>query len=269
MKTCIITIIKDEQLYLEEWIAYHLKLGIDKIFIYEDLNSSSHSYITSKYQNVELMHVLDLYKTEQERADEIIRRIDLQKFQNNYFNLAYKTVKQYFDWCFIMDVDEYITIDDDLHTILAKYNDYDAFMLQWQNYNANGLYYKPKTPYSLIDTYTEKCGFSKIDCITRNTKKICLNCNRYDYVFMMHWPYNLSKWCLSNFTKSFYDISYSNIYLSHYVCKSYEEYATKLFIRGMCHPGHRQIADFFDYNQNMRNKEIIDDINRKLKLLYY
>ena len=268
MKTCIITIIKDEQLYLEEWIAYHLKLGIDKIFIYEDINSSSHSYITSKYQNVELRHVLDLFKTEQERADEIIRRLDLQKFQNNYFNLAYKTVRPYFDWCFIMDVDEYITIDDDLHTILAKYNDYDAFMLQWQNYNANGLYYKPKTPYSLIDTYTEKCGFSKIDCITRNTKKICLNCRTYNYVFAMHWPHNLSHWCLSDFTKSFYDKAYDHIYLRHYICKSYEEYATKLFIRGMCHLDHRKIEDFFVYNPKMNDKHKIDDINHKLKLLY-
>ena len=82
MKTCVITIIKDEQLYLDEWIAYHLKLGIDKIFIYEDINSSSHSSITSKYKNVELRHVLDLFKTEHDRADEIIRRLNLQKFQN-------------------------------------------------------------------------------------------------------------------------------------------------------------------------------------------
>ena len=129
MKTCIITIVKDEQLYLEEWIAYHLKLGIDKLFIYEDINSSSHLSITSKYKNVELRHVLDLFKIEQERSDEIIRRLNLQKFQNDYFNLAYKEVKPYFDWCFIMDVDEYITIDDDLHNVLMKYNDYDAFLL--------------------------------------------------------------------------------------------------------------------------------------------
>ena len=268
MKTCIITIVKDEQLYLEEWIAYHLKLGIDKIFIYEDVNSGSHSYITSKYKNVELRHVLDLFKTEQERSDEIIRRIELHKFQNNYFNLAYKTVKPYFDWCFIMDVDEYITIDDDLHNVLMKYNDYDAFLLQWQNYNANGLYYMPNVHYSLVNTYTEKCGFSKIDLQTRNTKKICLNCRKYDYTFMMHWPYNLSKWCLSDKEKSFYNVTYKNIYLRHYVCKSYEEYATKLFIRGMCHQGHRKIDDFFGYNPNMNDKKIIDDINRKLKLLY-
>jgi len=268
MKSCIITIVKDEQLYLDEWIAYHLKLGIDKIFIYEDVNSSSHLSITSKYKNVELRHVLDLYPTEQERANEIIRRIELHKFQNDYFNLAYKEVKPYFDWCFIMDVDEFITIDDDLHNVLLKYNDYDAFLLQWQNYNANGLYYMPNAPYSLVETYTEKCGFSKIDLQTRNTKKICLNCRTYDYVFMMHWPHNLSKWCLSDKKKSFYNVTYKNIYLSHYITKSYEEYATKLFIRGMCHPGHRQIDDFFGYNPNMTDKQIIDDINHKLKLLY-
>ena len=263
-RTCIITIIKDEQLYLDEWIAYHLNIGIDKIFIYEDINSTSHLSITSKYKNVELRHVLDLFKTEQERSDEIIRRIELHKFQNDYFNLAYNEVKPYFDWCFIMDVDEYITVEKDLQSTLSLYADYDAVLLQWQNFNANGHYYMPNTPYSLVNTYTEKCGFSKIDLQTRNTKKICLNCRTYDYVFMMHWPFNLSKWTLSDFTKSYYNISYSNIYLSHYVCKSYEEYIYKLYMRGMCHPGHRQIDDFFVYNPNMRNKEIIEEINKKL-----
>ena len=36
MKICIFTIIKNEQEYLEEWIKYHLDLGIDHLFIFED-----------------------------------------------------------------------------------------------------------------------------------------------------------------------------------------------------------------------------------------
>jgi hypothetical protein len=34
MKCCILTIIKNEHEYLDEWIRYHLDLGIDHIFIY-------------------------------------------------------------------------------------------------------------------------------------------------------------------------------------------------------------------------------------------
>jgi hypothetical protein len=46
MKTAIFVIIKDEQNYLDEWLDYHLNLGIDEIFLYEDYGSLSHSIIT-------------------------------------------------------------------------------------------------------------------------------------------------------------------------------------------------------------------------------
>lgn len=49
MKTCIITIIKDEQPYLEQWIKYHINIGIDTFFIYEDFFSSSHRKICDKF----------------------------------------------------------------------------------------------------------------------------------------------------------------------------------------------------------------------------
>jgi hypothetical protein len=52
MKTKIITLVKDEQEYLEEWINYHLQLGFDKIEIYEDFGSTSHFGITQKYEKV-------------------------------------------------------------------------------------------------------------------------------------------------------------------------------------------------------------------------
>ena len=36
-------------MYLDEWIRYHLDLGIDHIFIFEDIDSDSHKDITDKY----------------------------------------------------------------------------------------------------------------------------------------------------------------------------------------------------------------------------
>jgi hypothetical protein len=46
MKVCVFTIIKNEQEYLEEWIKYHLDLGVDHLFIFEDDGSESHKDIT-------------------------------------------------------------------------------------------------------------------------------------------------------------------------------------------------------------------------------
>ena len=51
MNVCIITVIKNEQEYLNEWIRYHLDLGIDHLFIFEDKGSESHKEITDKYSS--------------------------------------------------------------------------------------------------------------------------------------------------------------------------------------------------------------------------
>ena len=63
---CILTIIKDEQEYLEEWIKYHLNLGINHIFILEDSNSTSHRYITDKYL---LNQLLNYIKTNENKTN--------------------------------------------------------------------------------------------------------------------------------------------------------------------------------------------------------
>ena len=34
MKTALVCIAKDEDRYLGEWLAYHLKLGFSEIFVY-------------------------------------------------------------------------------------------------------------------------------------------------------------------------------------------------------------------------------------------
>ena len=64
MKVCIFTVIKNERDYLDDFIKYHRELGID-IFLFEDINSCSHFDIISKYNNVYLHSVKELYSEEE------------------------------------------------------------------------------------------------------------------------------------------------------------------------------------------------------------
>ena len=59
MKTSICAIIKDEHLFLEEWIEWHLGLGFDAIHLFEDKGSKSHEEICAKYSNVYLRRYED------------------------------------------------------------------------------------------------------------------------------------------------------------------------------------------------------------------
>ena len=55
MRTAICTCIKNEHAYLREWLEYHLGLGFDHIYLYEDFGSESHADIVDEYDNVTLL----------------------------------------------------------------------------------------------------------------------------------------------------------------------------------------------------------------------
>lgn len=266
MRTCIITIIKNEHNYLEQWIAYHISLGIDTLFVFEDIGSVSHASITDKYEQVRLMSVLDIYYNDTDRAFAIRRREENKPMQYVFQQLAYRRFIKEYDWCFFIDVDEYITCDQPLKETLEMYKEYDAIVMQWQNFNANGHYRKPEGQYSLIDIYTEKCGNSKEDNERHITTKIALNAHTYiKWLFNHHYPVDVSKWCYTDFTQDREHKTYDNIYIRHYITKSYEEYLHKLYVRGMCYTNHRDDKEFFEYNQNMTDEEKINEV----KELFY
>lgn len=59
IRTAIVTMVKNEHLYLKEWIDYHLNLGIDAIYIVEDCGSVSHKLITDEYNNVKIHRIAE------------------------------------------------------------------------------------------------------------------------------------------------------------------------------------------------------------------
>ncbi len=151
MKICICTLIKNEQEYLEDWLKYHIKLGIDKIFIVEDIGSESHKYIIEKYSNN--VEVLNIPFDESEYIKEHCSS-NQYYYQLKMFN--YIRDLNIYDWCFIMDIDEYITILENLSLkeFLSQYNDYSELILYWKNYGANGHIQKPY--YSNIENIIQK-----------------------------------------------------------------------------------------------------------------
>ena len=58
LNICICQLIKDEQIYIEEWIDYHLNLGISKFVLFEDYNSTSHLEVLSKYGNKVILYII-------------------------------------------------------------------------------------------------------------------------------------------------------------------------------------------------------------------
>jgi len=272
MKSCILTVIKNEHEYLDEWIQYHLNLGIDYIFIFEDIDSDSHKEITDKYDKVFLKNITFLFN---EKEIKKIKESKTSKTQGNIQHMYYKTgisyiKKQYnFDWCFVIDNDEFITLEKgkNLTNVLSLYNNYDAVILQWKCYGANGYVNKPDYNKGTIETFTKEIT-GKLPDRSKSLVKTCYNLNKFKEgnLLSQHLPSLDSNWCKTDFTKNIEIPIYNNIFIRHYVTRSWEEWIWKIKTRGSFWGETRHLDTFFEINSDMEylKQDLINDYKNNI-----
>lgn len=257
MNIAIFTVVKDELDYLDDFLRYHTEMGID-IFVFEDVFSHSHKEITGKYNNVYLHSVSELYN-ENEIPQLINDRTNKIPSQTEFINRGLKYIHSLnkYDWCALIDVDEYITCTEKFPDILDRYKEHQAVLLYWCNYGCSGHIYKPDDKRPPYDIYTEKCGYEKFsDLKYFKITKFIVNMNKYKPT-MKFWIH-----CANvDFIKA--DMTYKRtaiclepLYLRHYILRSAEEYAWKIWVRSCHHPDHRCWKSL---------KEMDGDIYEKLK----
>lgn len=252
MNICIFTVIKDEQEYLDDFIRYHLNMGLH-IFVYEDLFSVSHKSITDKYDNVYLHSVKELYS-----PDEIPQLIEDRKNkvppQTDYINrgLRYIHSLNKYDWCWLIDIDEYITATEPISDILGHFSDRDAVLVYWKNYGCSEHLYKPLYDKPIYDIFTEPCGYELYsDFKMYKITKFCVNLNKWS-VDKKFWIHNAPlNWIKADGTYKRTEIVFEPLYLRHYITKSVEEYLHKVYCRGMFHEGHRCLKSLKEMQPDM------------------
>jgi len=263
MIKAVFTNIKDEHRYLEEWIEYHIRLGINKFILYEDEGSESHADIINKYAKVTN---IDFY-------DNILRK-DSEEFKDmTCFKHIYENYND-IDWLIKLDPDEYIvmpgtdTIDDMLYNVDSKF---DQITLFWKLYNANGFIYQPYDgKYSLMDTYLGDISVSQLaDYFGSNTSS-----NRYDigksfirYKKVRENGFNICEgfphWILP--VEGSLDGDSINVHINHYITKSFEEFYNRLKNKGEYNSVfYRKLGDFFVLNPDMIEK--IPEIESKFNI---
>jgi hypothetical protein len=270
-KSCILTVIKNEQEYLDEWIKYHLDLGIDHIFVFEDIDSEPHKHITDKYGDKVSINKIDIVLDEHSKKEIIDFKISKRKNpQEIYFPKGMKWIQSVYpnkyNWCFVIDNDEFITFEKEnakLEDVLKLYDGYDAFVLQWKIYGANGHIYKPDYgDKGLIGTYTKESSYPGHHVLEWTTKT-CYNLNTFKEIYFRgnHQPTDVCKWCKTDFSKLRTKLIYDTVYIRHYMTKSWEEYVSKRK-RGYFMGFARTIDLFFMINpdMNFQRNELIKQI---------
>ena len=131
-KSCICSIINNDQKYLSEWIDHMLSLGFDDIYLYEDYQSNSHSYIVDKYDNVHLKRVSEL---ENFNNEDNFTHKNLYNWFINQYNI-------YYEWCLFCNINEFLQLKEgyDLNTFYDEHDKlpHRVVIIYWKVFNGNG-----------------------------------------------------------------------------------------------------------------------------------
>ena len=228
----MLAIVRDENDYLEEWIRYHINLGFEHFYIYDNESAVPvKDYLESAgFEHLDKLTILDWNTSGWSQQDAY-----------NDFLEKYKNETK---WIFTADPDEFIFIKDNtkgLKDFLEENSQYASIKCLWQHFNANG--HEKKTDEPVLKRFTKAVHW---DGDKRGGKKFAqtnriLNYRSYVPQLRMetrHLEYDS-------------DIVTDYFQLNHYYTKSYEEWLEKIK-RGSVNPHYlRKYADFFELNPDM------------------
>jgi hypothetical protein len=203
MRVCLVCIAKNEDYYIKEWVEYHLKLGFDKIYIFEN-------DWTCKYEN-----------------EKIIKKPYNGKHrQVECYNEFLSKNKTEYDWAAFFDVDEFLVLKKhkNIKDFLNDYENYPAIGINWVLFGDNGLTEVINNNYSLLQRFTKRQNStnSHIKTITKLNHSShfinphCLNSEWYDTNKLKNeGPFNKNT-------------SIDIAQLNHYFSKTIEEFNQKI-----------------------------------------
>jgi hypothetical protein len=164
MTTALVCIAKNEDHYIQEWIAYNLKLGFDHIFIYA--NNWEFEY---PHRQVSIIQ----YPGENK-----------QRAAYAYFLSHYRKA---FTWAAFFDVDEYLVLKKSptIREFLQDYEDTEAVAINWVMFGDNELT-------EVTDDYSYLRRFTKRQKGVNEHIKCILNLTNNSSAMDVHNPYGVA-----------------------------------------------------------------------------
>ncbi len=260
MKVLLCCILKMENHYLEEWVRHYIKLGVDKIVMYD--NNDTDGPYAEKIEDISFINeqinngFIDVYKIPYEKC-----------VQLKYYNQCYQKYNDY-DWLLFFDIDEYLMLENfkNIKEFLSqsKFNNYDIIHVNWKTFTDNNLLTVENNDYSLVNRFTTPCEniptlSKKIDTeiksIVRggiNNLEFTKNPHTLDSIIIPCCDVNGDK--LDNKDQKSKKVIHVNAWINHYICKTIEEYCKNKLIRLGGHTPHKRNVRytrnfFFIYNQ--------------------
>ncbi|PZP47810.1 MAG: hypothetical protein DI598_10670 [Pseudopedobacter saltans] len=234
----ICAIQKDENDYLEEWIRFHLKIGIDHFFIYDNGSKISPSLILREYTNKGVVTIIN-YPGDSKQNEAYLHCIKRNKYLSK--------------WIACIDIDEYIVPKipkGDLKGFLKDFEHYGGFGMNWLIFGSNG--HKFKTKKSQLESFVMR-SYEDFP-VNKHIKSIVQPKFVIDVNSPHHFKFVMGKKCVNeNFEiieGPFSEHSSKKIQLNHYYCRSEEEYLEKISRGYADHIGERLISQYEAHNKD-------------------
>ena len=145
---CLAAILKDEDSFVEEWVAYHRLLGVDHFYLYDNDPRQPLKHLLAPHLDYVTVRP---WLIEHDDRSYPGRNKQLKAYAHC---LAYGADQ--YDWITFIDCDEFVALEQhpNLKAFLSDFEDYDAIALNWHIFGHNGYYDDP--PGLIIESLTRR-----------------------------------------------------------------------------------------------------------------
>lgn len=245
-------VFRTENSWLEEWIRYHIAVGVEHFILYNDDDDT---------------HVSDrILKPYVEQG--IVENVHMNR-GNNPFNHAgrYRSMLDSMTgstrWLAFIDLDEFILPShcDDLRQLLQEYEDYNGLAINWSIYGTSGYIKRPQTQINHL-LYRSETHWEPNKFVKSIVKPETVVRDNGDYVH--YFPTTGGETVnesYENVTWITHEISTEKVRINHYVVRSYQDFWEVKFQRNNAIGAPIQGNDYFERHD--RNEVFDDEISRR------
>ena len=244
VKPVIVCVAKFESDYIEEFVKYHLSIGFDTIYIYDNEDIPTYASLLSKYSN----RIVVIHKPNKPVQYEALRDFVVNYMNNN--NITHVAH---------IDVDEFITLKKhtNIKDFIREYivGNCAGIGMNWRFFGSSGHIEKTNAPLTERFTMCEVNGNPHIKTLFNVHFFNRFNTCHAIHIKPRYYNHRIKSTNGTIITSPFnYNIDFSVIQLNHYKCKTLPEYQ---YIRTRGYADHNAV-DVQSAEEIINNFKIYD-----------
>ena len=251
MNVAVIAIAKNEQLYIKEWIDYHLLKGFDNIIIADN----DDELILSGYASDKV--IIEDY-TKVNRVQPTAYTELFHKYKNDY------------DWIAFFDIDEFLVLAEykDVKELLSDFTA-DELRLNCKHFTDNDELDVIDGNYNVFDRFKEEANVIDLDRFLKSFVNTSLTVD-FKHIFG-HGIYNKTLDAVNVFNVKIKSDSFKSeepifekAWFNHYRTKTIGEYIRQKYLRGGANANPKRYSEWEKYffQTNERTEEKINYANK-------